>query len=101
MTKFRIYAGSGLRFLDILPFSNLEEAEEYARNEAIEDILSYGGYHGYPHPDYIEEYNDEYEGIEEDDRWNAFLEEVESWLEWDVKEVEDGVSYDEDGEPIE
>ena len=101
MIKFRIYAGFNDQYLGIHEFANEDEAWNYAYNEALEDLQRYGGYHGYPHPDNMEEYDEQYEGISEEERWNAFVEEAESWLEYDLKPVEDGVEYDEEGEPIE
>ena len=55
---------------EVLEFRSKKAAEDYAWEQAIEELRSYGGMHGYPDPD--------------DDN---FEEEAESWLDYKVEPV--------------
>lgn len=96
MRKYEIYAGMGGRFggaqyHGIYEFSSAQEAERYAYDLAFDEYQSYEGSHGILSWDEV--YEDclvsewiepgaqseaEIEGIVDD----AYLELVESWIEW-------------------
>lgn len=93
--KFEIFAGlsggfGGAQSLGVFDFNDEEEALQAARNAAIEEYKSYEGCHGILSweeckEDLIESFGIEY--ATEDDVDNAYLEEIESWIEYCVEEV--------------
>lgn len=93
MKKFKIYAGlgggfGGADYIDTLEFNNKDEALDYAYQEAVDIYESYEGTGGILSMDEIEEDLRESWGEEpsEDDIRECYLEEVESWIEYYVKE---------------
>lgn len=94
--KFEIFAGlnggfGGAQSLGIFDFNNEEEALQEARNAAIEEYESYEGCHGILSweeckEDLIASFGIEY--ATEDNVDMAYLEEIESWIEYYVEEVE-------------
>lgn len=94
--KFEIFAGlnggfGGAQSLGIFDFNDEDEALQAARNAAIEEYESYEGCHGILSREECEEDLIASFGIEyatEDDIDMAYLEEVESWIEYYVEEVE-------------
>lgn len=108
MAEFKIYYGlgggfGGAKFSHIEECKTRAEAEEIAYQLAIEEYESYGGYHGLTSQEEICENLEDF-GLEEDatdeDIWEAYMEEVNSWIsyhveEWDGRPVdEDGIVYD-------
>ena len=98
MPKFKIYAGlsggfGGATLCCVDDFYNKEDAEDFARQEAIDIYESYGGCHGLYTWDSMRQEiaDDEYYGdisqVDEEDVDNAYVEEIESWIEYFVKEV--------------
>lgn len=64
MAKFEIYAGlnggfGGAKFEGIYEFNDIDEAEQFAYEKAIEEYESYGGMHG------LLDYEGAYEDCEE------------------------------------
>lgn len=103
MKKFKIYYGlsggfGGAEFSHIEECETRAEAEDIAYQLAIEEYESYGGCHGLTSEDEIRENPEEY-GLDEeatnDDYWNAYMEEVNSWICYHVEEW-DGSSIDEE-----
>ena len=95
--KYRIFAGMNNEYHGIYEFSTEGEAMQYAWNKSLENLESYGGFHGYPHPN---NYDIDEGELSDEKRWEMFLDDAESWLQYDIAEVIDGVNYDEEGEPI-
>lgn len=93
--KFEIFAGlnggfGGAQSLGIFDFDDEEEALQEARNAAIEEYESYEGCHGILSREECKEDLIASFGIEyatEDNVDMAYLEEVESWIEYYVEEV--------------
>ena len=108
MGEWKIYYGLGGGFGGA-KFSHIETgcgrvtAEEIAFQLAVEEYESYGGYHGLTSYDEIRENLEDY-GLDEEatdeDIWMAYMEEVNSWIEYYAVEY-DGREIDDDGEPIE
>ena len=91
--KFEIFAGlsggfGGAQSLGVFDFDNEDEALQAARNAAIEEYESYEGCHGILSWEECKEDLIESFGITEDDVDMAYLEEIESWIEYYVEEVE-------------
>lgn len=106
MTKYKIFTGlgggfGGATFRCVSEFNNDEEAEKYAYQEAVEEYESYGGLHGLRdrtevRADFIrdnydidedDEDIDEFElsDEEEEDVELLYTEEIEGWIEYEVK----------------
>lgn len=75
MKKFKITITSvgGGEYTVTERFKDFNQATDFAHEEAISDLESFGGLHGLPDPD------------SED-----FLEEAESWINYEVEEVKGG-----------
>lgn len=92
--KFEIYAGlgggfGGANYVETIEANTREEAEEYARQCAIDDYESYEGSHGIlsrddVFEDLIESFGEE--SLEEDVDLR-YMEEVEGWIMYYVEEV--------------
>ena len=108
MPKFKIYAGlsggfGGARFCEVYECSSRAEAETYAREVAIEEYESYGGYHGLYTWDSMrqeiadDEYDGDIEAVDSEDVDMRMIEEVEGWLTYKVIPVRDDfpLSWDE------
>lgn len=100
MPKFKIYAGlsggfGGANFQRILTCPNEDDAMMEAREMAIEEYHSYGGYHGLYTWDSMKETiaEDEYDGDEsqvtDEEVDTALMEDIETWITYYVKEVPD------------
>ena len=117
MAKFKIYAGlsggfGGARFCGIYECNDKREAETYAREQAVEEYESYGGYHGLYTWDSMRqeiadnEYDGDIEQVDPEDVNMAMTEEVENWLSYRIIPVpnsfpddwteEDDDRYDDD-----
>ena len=109
MPKFKIYAGlsggfGGAHFCEIYECGDQEEAEIYAREVAIEEYHSYGGYHGLYTWDSMretiadDEYGGDIEQVDPEDVDIALLEEIEGWITYRVVPVSDNcpADWDED-----
>ena len=109
MAKFKIYAGlsggfGGARYCGIYECDNAEEAETYAREQAIEEYESYGGYHGLYTWDSMrqeiadDEYDGDIDAVDPDDVDMRMMEEVEGWLTYRIVPVPDNfpIDWDED-----
>lgn len=106
MPKFKIYAGlgggfGGLKLVGAYEYNNHEEAMEDARIIAIEEYQMYEGYHGLRDLEQIIE--EDFEGmseeeIGEEELEHAYMEEMESWIDYDAEEVDDNYEYSEDDE---
>ena len=100
MPKFKIYAGlsggfGGARYCGVYECENEREAEIYAREVAIEEYESYGGYHGLYTWDSMrqeiadDEYDGDIEQVDPEDVDMRMMEEVEGWLPYKVIPVHD------------
>lgn len=92
--KFEIYAGlgggfGGASYIETIEANTREEAEEYARQCAIDDYESYEGSHGILSRDDVFEDLIESFGEEplEEDIDLKYMEEVEGWITYYVEEV--------------
>lgn len=92
--KFEIYAGlgggfGGASYVETIEANTREEAEEYARQCAIDDYESYEGSHGILSRDDVFEDLIESFGEEplEEDVDLKYMEEVEGWITYYVEEV--------------
>lgn len=92
--KFEIYAGlggsfGGASYIETIEANTREEAEEYARQCAIDDYESYEGSHGILSRDDV--FEDLIEGFGEEpleeDVDLKYMEEVERWITYYVEEV--------------
>lgn len=93
--KFEIYAGlgggfGGASYIETIEANTREEAEEYARQCAIDDYESYEGSHGILSRDDVFEDLIESFGEEplEEDVDLKYMEEVEGWITYYVEEVD-------------
>lgn len=100
MAKFKIYAGlsggfGGARFCGVYDCEDEHEAEEIAREEAMQEYESYGGYHGLYTWDSMRqeiadnEYGGDIEQVDPEDVDIAMTEEVEGWLSYRIIPVAD------------
>ena len=117
MPKFKIYAGlsggfGGARYCGVYDCADRNEAEEIAREEAMQEYESYGGYHGLYTWDSMRqeiadtEYDGDIEQVDPEDVDIAMAEEVEGWLSYRIVPVgddfpddwteEDDDNYDDD-----
>ena len=90
MAKYKVYYGLGGGFggagdPEILDFDTEKEATDYAWEMAVEEYESYAGMHGIRD---IDEIMAE-EGVEEEEAYDVFCDERESWLDYWVEEVKD------------
>lgn len=119
MPKFKIYSGlsggfGGARFCGVYDCADEHEAEEIAREEAMQEYESYGGYHGLYTWDSMRqeiadtEYGGDIEQVDPEDVDIAMTEEVEGWLSYRIVPVgddfpgdwteEDDDNYDDDAD---
>ena len=105
MPKFKIYAGlsggfGGAHFCEIYECGSQAEAEIHAREVAIEEYESYGGYHGLYTWDSMrqeiadDEYDGDIEAVDPEDVDMRLMEEVEGWLTYKVVPVQDNFPLD-------
>ena len=105
MAKFKIYAGlsggfGGARFCGVYECEDEREAESIAREQAVEEYESYGGYHGLYTWDSMrqeiadDEYDGDIEAVDPDDVDMRLMEEVEGWLTYRVVRVHDNFPLD-------
>ena len=105
MPKFKIYAGlsggfGGAHYHCTDEFINLADAEQYARELAMEEYESYGGCHGFYTWDSMrqeiadEEYDGDIEQVDPEDVDMRMMEEVEGWLTCKVIPVQDNFPLD-------
>lgn len=105
MPKFKIYAGlsggfGGAHFCGIYDCEDEHEAEEIAREEAMQEYESYGGYHGLYTWDSMRqeiadnEYDGDIEQVDPEDVDIAITEEVEGWLSYRIVPVPDNFPDD-------
>ena len=94
--KFEIYAGlgggfGGASYIEIIEANTREEAEEYARQCAIDDYESYEGSHGILSRDDVFEDLLESFGEEpsEEDVELMYIEEIENWIVYCVERIID------------
>ena len=96
MAKYRIFAGmdggfGGADEICVREFPFEEDAMEYAYQEAVAEYQSYEGFHG------VFDRNDVRQDLllsfgkepTDDEIENKYWEEVESWIDYYVEEVED------------
>lgn len=111
MSKFKIYAGlsggfGGARFCGVYDCEDKNEAVSIAREEAVSEYGSYGGYHGLYTWDSMRQeiaddlYDGDIEQVDPEDVDIAMIEEVEGWLDYYVEETV-GDKFDEDGNELE
>ena len=109
MPKFKIYAGlsggfGGATFCCVDDFHNKKDAEDFARQEAIDMYESYGGYHGlYTWDSMRQESADDGDisQVDDEDVDIAYMEDIESWITYFVKEVryeDDDIDDDDDSD---
>ena len=105
MPKFKIYAGlsggfGGARYCGVYECADKDEAETYAREQAVEEYESYGGYHGLYTWDSMrqeiadDEYDGDVEQVDPEDVDMRMMEEVEGWLTYKVIPVQDNFPLD-------
>ena len=105
MPKFKIYAGlsggfGGARYCGVYECADRDEAETFAREQAVEEYESYGGYHGLYTWDSMrqeiadDEYDGDIEQVDPDDVDMRMMEEVEGWLTYRVVPVHDNFPLD-------
>ena len=105
MAKFKIYAGlsggfGGAHFCEVYECGSQAEAEIYAREVAIEEYESYGGYHGLYTWDSMrqeiadDEYDGDIEAVDPEDVDMRLMEEVEGWLTYKVIPVQNDFPFD-------
>ena len=105
MAKFKIYAGlsggfGGARYCGVYECDSEQEAEAYAREQAVEEYESYGGYHGLYTWDSMrqeiadDEYDGDIEAVDPEDVDMRLMEEVEGWLTYKVVPVHDNFPLD-------
>ena len=105
MPKFKIYAGlsggfGGARYCGVYECENEREAEDIAREEAMQEYESYGGYHGLYTWDSMrqeiadDEYDGDIEAVDPEDVDMRMMEEVEGWLTYKVVPVHDNFPLD-------
>ena len=105
MPKFKIYAGlsggfGGARYCGVYECADRNEAETYAREQAVEEYESYGGYHGLYTWDSMrqeiadDEYDGDIEQVDPDDVDMRLMEEVEGWLTYKIIPVQDDFPLD-------
>ena len=105
MPKFKIYAGlsggfGGARYCGVYECANRDEAETYAREQAIEEYESYSGYHGLYTWDFMrqeiadDEYDGDIEQVDPEDVDMRLMEEVEGWLTYKIIPVQDDFPLD-------
>ena len=105
MPKFKIYAGlsggfGGAHFCEVYECGSQAEAEIYAREVAIEEYESYGGYHGLYTWDSMrqeiadDEYDGDIEAVDPEDVDMRLMEEVEGWLTYKIIPVQDNFPLD-------
>lgn len=92
MKKYKISYGLGGGFGganedgEIYEFKNEDEAMRFAWEKACEEYDSYAGLHGLRDVEQIMEED----GIDnEDDAWEVYYEERESWLDYEVEEIDE------------
>jgi len=83
---YAIYAGSinGAELKDVV-FCTEEEANVIAHEYACEDYDTYAGLHGLRD---IYQIMEEDEIEDEDDAWSVYVEERESWLDYNIRDIE-------------
>ena len=85
---------------DITASMNAQEAETYAREQAVEEYESYGGHHGLYTWDSMrqeiadDEYDGDIEQVDPEDVDMRMMEEVEGWLTYKVIPVQDNFPLD-------
>lgn len=107
MAKYNLYAGlsgdfGGYQYHCTEEYSSKEEAEEAARELAIEEYQSYEGYYGVLSEEQVREEYCEENGIsenelsqeDEDEISYIYQEEVEGWLSYLVTTVEEDPNHD-------
>ena len=105
MPKFKIYAGlsggfGGARYCGVYEGADKDEAETYAREQAVEEYESYGGYHGLYTWDSMrqeiadDEYDGDIEQVDPEDVDMRLMEEVEGWLTYKIIPVQDDFPLD-------
>ena len=88
MKKYEIYAGlgggfGGAQYIGVLEFESVEEAEEYAYEEACQIYESYDGCHGLMS---IEDIMEE-EECDEEEAGEIWIDQRENWLSYYVEEL--------------
>ena len=105
MPKFKIYAGlsggfGGARYCGVYECADRDEAETYAREQAVEEYESYGGYHGLYTWDSMrqeiadDEYDGDIEQVDPEDVDMRLMEEIEGWLTYKIIPVQDDFPLD-------
>lgn len=109
MLKFKVYAGlsggfGGATYHGTYEYHSRKEAEDDARQLAIEEYESYGGYHGLYTWDSMRQeiadelYDGDIEQVDPEDVDMRMIEEVEGWITYKVIPVHDDVLLDEEDE---
>lgn len=98
MPQYKVYAGlgggfGGSTFRGIFPFQDVDEAEKFAHDEAVDEYEMYAGMHGLDDYDSIyQEFVDNRipeDEIDEGDVELALEESMDSWLDYHVELVSD------------
>lgn len=88
--KYKIYAGlgggfGGATYQETGTFANKKDAMDYAYELAVQEYEQYDGLHGLRSVDMI---MDE-EGYSEEEAYDEWCQEMESWLDFYVKKVDE------------
>lgn len=107
MAKYNLYAGlgggfGGYQYHCTEDYDSKEDAEEAARELAIEEYQSYEGYHGLTsEEDILEQYlednglsHDELTESDYEEIFTTYMEEVEGWLSYLATTVEEDPNHD-------
>lgn len=101
MPKFEIFAGLGGGFggaesHGIVECKTQADAEREAYDRAWEEYESYGGYHGLDDYDTVKQdladhlYDGDIDAVPDDEADQAYVEQVEGWIEYYAVEVTSG-----------
>lgn len=91
---------------DFITAENYDNAMKYAYESAVEDYLSYEGYHGIPGLNDIadEMFNKEYDDLSEDEKaavGEEYDQTIESWINYSAEEISAEEYCEETGRPLE
>lgn len=99
-TKYELFAGLGGGFggpqsYGIYECADAQEADKMAYDLAVEEYESYGGYHGLDDEEAVRQdladsyYDGDLSQVSDDELRDAYVEQIESWIEWYAVPVTD------------
>lgn len=102
MAWYRCYynsVGGGKECEGPMEFKSEEDAMDYAREIAVEDYEMFEECHGIPDIGDIKDFPEDFNldsDADEDEYWDAYIEEREKWLDYWVEEASGSDDIDED-----